>query len=364
MASVRGDLAGSLDLWRQVLEAEPGAIDANRAVARRLAETQGRAAALEHLAGACERFPHNYALHQAWIEWLRADGPAAVEPAVRRLLVIHPADAWAGRELAIVLARQGRHEEAADAMLLATMLEPSSPSEAAVRGQVLEMAGHRDESRAAYRDAIRRSVDMEFALNRLVDSCDSRAERTEALAFIEGELVRQVIFGDGLLAFARLARGRMDPDALLASLRAAREARPDLWHAWSALVHQLVERGRSDEAMEVAREATSRFPLQAATWLDLATACRASNDRAGELDALDRALRLNPGWGHAARQRAMALEKDGDHAGSRSVLERAVAHAPLDAHNHGWLADTLWRLGEREPALERLVQAIRLEPGL
>ena len=79
---------------------------------RRLAETRGRAAAVEHFAVACERFPHNYALNQAWIEWLRADGPAAVEPAVRRILAIHPADAWARRELALALARQGRHDEA------------------------------------------------------------------------------------------------------------------------------------------------------------------------------------------------------------------------------------------------------------
>ncbi len=76
---------------------------------------------------------------------------------------------------------------------------------------------------------------MDFAIDRLVETSGGRAERAEAIAFIEAELARQVIFGDGLLAFARLARGAMDPDALLASLRAAREARPDLWHAWSAL---------------------------------------------------------------------------------------------------------------------------------
>ncbi len=362
LASVRGDLAGSLELWLRVLEAEPSAVDANRAVGRRLAETRGRAAAVEHFAVACERFPHNYALNQAWIEWLRADGPAAVEPAVRRILAIHPADAWARRELALALARQGRHDEAAAEIGLAMQLEPASPSEAAVRAQVLELAGRRDEARNAYREAIRRSVDMDFAINRLVETSGSRAERTEVIAFIEAELARQVILGDGLLAFARLARGAMDPDALLASLRAAQEARPDLWHAWSALIRELVGRDRADEALELAREATSRFPLLVEIWLDLASVCRALGDRDGDLAALGRALQISPGHGIAARQRAMLLEKDGDHAGSRVVLERAVAHAPLDSYNHACLADAMWHLGEREPALERLLHALRLNP--
>src|SRR5262249_17912509 len=44
------------------------------------------------------------------------------------------------------------------------------------------------------------------------------------------------------------------------------------------------------------------------------------------------------------------------------VLERAVAHAPLDAYNHGCLADAMWHLGDREPAMERLLHALRLEP--
>ena len=71
LASAQGDLVRSLALWRQVLEAEPMALDANRAVAQRLAETEGRAAALEHLSRACDRFPHNYLLTQTWILWLR-----------------------------------------------------------------------------------------------------------------------------------------------------------------------------------------------------------------------------------------------------------------------------------------------------
>ena len=58
----------------------------------------------------------------------------------------------------------------------------------------------------------------------------------------------------GLIAFARHARGTLEPDELLAVLRNAWEARPDLWHAWSALIREQVGRGDHDEAMRLARE--------------------------------------------------------------------------------------------------------------
>ena len=242
LASVRGDLTGALGLWQQVLEAEPSAMDANRAVARLLAETESRAAALDHLARKCDLFPHNYALHQTRIEWMHAEGAQPTEVVVRKLLEIHSADAWSHRELALALAQQGRHNEAQSAMKLASELEPSSAVEAHVRGDVLQMAGRRDLAREAYREAIRRSADDEYAIASLLNCCDGRAARVEAVRFIERELTEQVIFGDGLLAFANRARSLLEADDLIATLRKALEVRPDLWHAWSALIVELALR--------------------------------------------------------------------------------------------------------------------------
>jgi tetratricopeptide (TPR) repeat protein len=362
LASMRGDLIAALNLWREVLLAEPCAADANRAVARLIAETDSRTAALEHLARACERFPHNYPLHQLRIEWLRESGPAATEPAVRRLLEIHPADAWGQRELALALANQGRHDEAAAAMELASQLEPGSAVEAHIRGDVLAKAGHKSAAREAYREAIRRSADDEFAIASLINSCESRADRAQALRFIESELTRQVIFGDGLLAFAERARGTLEPEQLIAVLRQALEVRPDLWHAWSALITELANRGEVTEALELAERAVAMFPLLPRMWLDLAAVRRTRNERALEIEAISRALRINPGFSHASRQLAAALQKDGKDDEARTVLERAISLAPLDAANHGHLAFALWRLDRKEQAIERLIQALKLEP--
>ncbi len=65
------DFAEALRLWRLLLEVEPLAEDVNRAVARLLAETEGRDSAVAHLQEVCRQFPHNIMLHKIRFEWLQ-----------------------------------------------------------------------------------------------------------------------------------------------------------------------------------------------------------------------------------------------------------------------------------------------------
>src|SRR5262249_21329994 len=167
----------------------------------------------------------------------------------------------------------------------------------------------------------------------------------------------------GLLAFPQQPASRRAPDELLAVLRRALEARPDLWHARSAVVRQLLNMRRLDEADEAARKAVARFPLLPRLWFDLALVCDAKQDRAGEVEALQQALHISPNWGVVLRRLSEVHERDGKPEEARAALEQAVARAPLDCGNHGWLADLLWRQGAKEAALERVQHALRLEPG-
>jgi tetratricopeptide (TPR) repeat protein len=362
LARGRGDLPAARELWKQVVAAEPLAADAHRALAQLLAETAGREAALDHLRAACARFPHHVVLHRVWEAWLRDDGPTATEPVIRRMVAIHPADAWTRRELVLCLADQGRLDEAFAEMQIARDLEPDSASYHSVLGRLCLRAGRRDEAKAAFRAALAISVDDEFAFAQLIDACDTRAERCEALAFAVAELVRQVTFGDGLLAFQRFAADVLAPDELLARLREARSERPDLWHAHAALVRQLVALERLDEARAEAEAAAARFPLLPGVWLDLAQVHRARADAEGEDAAISRALEINPGWGTAVRHLSDLRERQGRLEDARAVLEAAVARAPLDPLNHGCLADILWKLGRHDEALECLRRALALEP--
>jgi tetratricopeptide (TPR) repeat protein len=363
LALFRSELAEALRLWRGVLEVEPLALEAHREAARLLAETEGRAAALDHLRQACARFPHHYQLHFLLVQWLQEDGPAEAEPVVRHILESHPTDAWGHRELALILTDTGRLEEAAAELRIAEGLEPASPSHFTVLAHLCAVTGQIEESKEAYRQAIRLSVDNGFAIAELIAACDSHAERREALTFVEQELVKQVVFGDGLLTFREQARFTLNPEELLASLQAGLTARPDLWHAWSAVIRQLADMGRLDEALDLARQATARFPLLPALWLDLAVVCKARQDKEGEAEALGHALQINPAWAVAARQLADLQRRQGKVAEAKATLEDAIRRTPLDCITYGWLAEVLWKLGEKEAALERVQEALRLAPG-
>ena len=363
LAAARGSLAESLALWREVLELQPLAMDTHGNVAQLLAETEGTQAALDHLRQATETFPTYYPLHELYIQWLRDEPPDAAEPVIRHLIERNPADAWARRELGFLLARQRRLQEAWAEAEAAFKLDPTNASYYHLVGETRALQGNLAEARTAYREAIRLSVDNEYAIAQLIRCCDNVAERREALAFVREELVRQVIFGEGLLSYREHAAGTLDPEELLASLREGLQARPDLWHAWSAVIQQLLALDRLDEAAELARQATERFPLLPRLWFDRAQVCRARLDRDGEVAALQSACQINPAWGTIARALSEAHERRGDREAARHVLEQVAARDPLDAMNHGCLADLLWRTGEREQALTRVEHAVQIAPG-
>src|SRR6185503_20870689 len=114
-------------------------------------------------------------------------------------------------------------------------------------------------------------------------------------------LVRQTTFGDGILLFADLARAFLPAETLEGLLRAAHEARPDLWKAWCALVMHLVAMKRATEALPIILEATRRFPLIPRLWVELARVRRARLEQEEAIAALQKVRELSPGWGYGMR---------------------------------------------------------------
>ncbi len=363
LALYQSDQRSALDRAREVLKTEPLARDANDLAAQLLADLEGDAAAIAHIRQAVERFPHSYGLRVLLIEWLRRQDPAAAEPAIRELLERQPVDPWARRELAITLIEQSKWDEAEDEADLAIQLEPSNPLGHLIQGRIRQAAGRVEEARACFRDAITVSVDFDPAIAALMQTCDSKADRLDALEFLRGELVRQVIFGDGLLAFCDYASATLDAQTLLGTLRDALAARPELWHAHAALIRQLTEIERTDEARDLAEAAVAQFPLLPRMWLELAAVCRARKDDAGEIAALAKAREISPNWGEPARLLAETYQRQGDMERAAALLEQMVPREPREARNHAYLADALWALDRRDEAIERMTQAVRLEPG-
>jgi tetratricopeptide (TPR) repeat protein len=361
IAFYRGDLAVALQHWRDILEAEPQAIDATRNVSRLIAETEGREASHAFLRERCERFPHNYPLNQTLVEALRED-PAAAEQALRRLIEIDPNEPWARRELAYKLIELHRYDEAQREAATAHQLEPASPFSFCTRGAVQAARGEVAEARESFKEAIRLSADTEFAIGELMNHSHTSAEKRDALALLAEELEKQVTFGEGVLAYRQYANATLPMDDVQAFLQRALDARPDLPLVWTAMIQQLVDMQRLDDALRVGEEATQRFPLLPRLWLDLASVQQVRLNVAGEITALQQALRIAPKWGFAAQQLADAYLRAGEKTKAIEILERAIALTPLDPYNHGCLADVLWKLNEKDQALARVQQSLKLDP--
>ncbi|NOT62688.1 MAG: hypothetical protein HOP19_20975 [Acidobacteria bacterium] len=361
IAFYRGALTEALQHWREVLEAEPQAIDATRNVSRLIAETEGREVSHAFLRERCECFPHNYPLNQLLVEALRED-PAAAEQALRRLIEIDPNESWGRRELAYKLIELQRYDEAQAEAETARQLEPQNPFSFCTLGAVQAARGDVAEARESFKEAIRLSADTEFAIGELMNHSHTPAEKLDALNLLAAELEKQVTFGEGVLAYREYAKASLPMEEVQAFLQRALDARPDLPLVWTAMIQQLVDMQSLDEALRVGEEATQRFPLLPRLWLDLASVQQVRLNVAGEITALQQALRIAPKWGFAAQQLADAYLRAGEKQKAIEILERAIALTPLDPYNHGCLADVLWKLNEKDAALARIQPALKLEP--
>ncbi len=354
-------LEESLELWKEIATAEPLAMDAHRAVSHLLSSTAGHDAAANYLTTVAEAYPHNYSVHQLLIEHHSSEDPQRAEEVIRHLLRIHPADGWTIRELALTLASLHRFDEALEAADHALEVDPTSPASHSIRGYVATLRGDKLEAKEFFRAALHLSVDHDFALQNLLRACETPTEREAELAFVQDELVKQVIRGEALIVFQALACETLDAGTVVEVLEEILAARPDLWHAWSATITQHVAMGQLDTALALASDATSRFRLLPRLWLDLASVHQARRDFDGERAALRHALEVSPDYGPAVRQLALLFEREGNLADARQLLNSAVARSPLDPANRGYLAELLWKSNKKSAAFEQLRRALLLD---
>jgi cellulose synthase operon protein C len=363
MAEREGELPAALAAWREIAERAPLDATAHQAVARLLAATEGRSAALQHLRAAVERFPHHRPLGVEWIEWLRDEPFDVKEPELRKFIALHENDAWGHRELGYDLVAAGRIAEAEGEAKLAVELEPGNAAGRHLQGAVAVAAGRHEDAIVCFRDAVRLDADFVSAIEDLLGACDGIAERRSELELVWERLLESVTRGGGLAAFCRRARELLDGDALEKRLRSMLDLRPDVWRAWSALAGELVRLARFDEAKALAQRAAERFPLRAELWCDLATACRALGEDEPTREALLRACAADSSNRSAILALTDFYQRHARYQEARDVLDCALRASPLDSVYHGYLADLEWQQGRRREALDELERALSLAPG-
>jgi cellulose synthase operon protein C len=352
----------ALSRWRELAELNPADTAAQSAVARLLAITEGEAAAVRHLRAARELRPHSLPLHQLLVERLRAAPAAEALTAVEEMLVLDLHDAWALREKALILRRLQRLEEALACAETAVHIAPNTPSSHGVRADVLADLGRTADAHQGYRTGLILSIDADWLFERLIETCPDFVARQKAVTFLHQELMRQNSLDHACLQFRITARNIVNTGELTAMLRAYHAANPEVWAAWSALVVHLLEAGQTEQAEELARTATERFPLVPRAWTDLARVYSHKGDALAEIGCIEKALAINPAWALASRQLSAAHERLMQLDAAEHALRRAVAANPLESANHAFLADVLWRRRNPREAVAEIEAALNLNP--
>jgi cellulose synthase operon protein C len=353
-----GEHPAALAAWREIAEREPTSPQAQDAVARLLSVLEGEGQARAHLEGAVQRFPHHVGLRSLLLEWLRTWPLGEAEAAARAMCRLHPRSDWAARELAIILRGQGRFKEALAEAERALALNARSAAAHGIQASILQSLGRVQEARAAYRQALTLDVDYAFAMGGLLDEARDTQQRREALDFIHGEIVRQVLTGAAIDAYCEHAFTVLEHEVLLEQLKQIHQARPDLYQSWASLVAHLGRMGRQDEAQRLAEEATDRFARLPGAWLTLARIHRDRLEWSAALTCLRTACELNPDWPVAWFALADTLEDSGDSGQALAMLERAIRRLPGASNLAVQRASLLWRMGQRQEALEAILAAL------
>ncbi|HSP16126.1 MAG TPA: tetratricopeptide repeat protein [Thermoanaerobaculia bacterium] len=358
----RGELQKSLADWMQVFEMQPLSTEAHQAICQTLEQVEGKPAVIRFLEQLIERFPGYRPAHALLAGATRDSDPARHERAVRRLLEIAPNDAWAHRELAIHLANNGRFDEGLSEAARAEEIAPAEAAGPTVRGRVLMLAGRNAEAREAFLEALDLLADEPYAIAFIGATATDGKEREKLHENLFDKIIAKTAYGEGLLGWFDVARANIAAPRMLELVTAAVTRRPDLWQAHSIAIQQLITMRQTTDAVARAEQATSRFPLQPALWMNAAAAYRAAGDQDKEAAALETSLRLTATNSEAAAELAMLLQRRNEHDRAIAVLSSAAAAAPLDPIVQWMLGGALWTRGEKDDALKRVARAAKLAP--
>ncbi|MBX7185117.1 MAG: C39 family peptidase [Vicinamibacteria bacterium] len=358
--SYQGHASEAAAAWRRIVAMEPLAVDAHRSLASLIAVTSSPAEACAYVEEVSARFPHHVGLAHLRYQWSDISDEKG-DAALRALLDLAPGDPWLRRERALFLAQRGRLEEAAIEVARAEELDGITPSFHFVKGEVLGLAGRRDEARASFRRAVAADVSHVAALRGLLQMSQEAADSMEAIRFVIAELKRQPRWSEALFALVPWMVERLSPKDVLLELEEIGKARPDHFETALVIVDQLLSMSRPEAALEVIRVAEGRFQNLPGLALRAADAHAQLGHKEEEWEAVERALRLSPRWAFAVRRYAELLCGAGRVDEGVRRIETAIAQNPFNIALRIQLADLQWQAGKREAALATIEGAVTVD---
>ncbi len=190
-------------------------------------------------------------------------------------------------DAALIYQELGQPERTLVHFSAVTQLEPGSPAAHYNEGITLEALGRRDEARAQYEQAIHLDQSYVRAHRSLANLLDASRQLDGAVMEYRTTLRLDVADTDARCSLARALTETNHPSEAVVEYRAALAQRPDsvpclINFAWLLSAHRDAAIRRPDEAVVMARRATSLTPRPTAEALDVLAAAYAA---AGQFDA-------------------------------------------------------------------------------
>jgi len=357
-----GGFEQALTHYQNIVEISPLDYEAHSRITWLIARKEGKAAGRAYVRKLGERFPFHRQLLMLELEWTRTDFPDEAESRLRRYLQNNPRDAWAHRELAIVLHARASFDEALISAAKGKELEPLHPASSQVESMVLMDLGRTSEAKDSLKRLLETDINCDFAQRRLLACADSYQEKKETIIFIRDQLHKQPHITAAIETFRALAFPILDIAELTAEIKGLWNERPDIIEAWIAWTKQLAACGKLHEAKKVALEGTQRFSMSTAVWSNAATACLRQNDLDEAKRCLLEALKINPDITDSICELVGIYRRENRVEEAITFLERAIQRNPLDVVLLGTKAEIRWQAGAAEEAIEIAQKCVELSP--
>lgn len=352
-----------LEAWRAVADAAPLAMDAQMNVATLLRRTQGQRASAAFLASRVERFPHHRPTVHAYLASLRDADVAVQEAALRAFLTTEPTDAWAHRELALLLSSETRADEAEVEVEAAARLGGRSVELHLTRAALAERRNDHTTARTSYLEALAVDADAATASSRVMDLAEP-AERYALVQALFEQAERGAIVGSTFEVLYMAAAPHVEPGWFIGALARLRAVRSEMATVWTLSIRHALTVGPPSAAATLAEEALARFPLVPEVHLAAAEAWSILGDSERAVEQLRRAVELGPQLSSALARLANELEARGERDAVDELLERARRRAFFDSTISLEGARVRARRGEHVAAIEQTVLLLEREPDL
>ena len=341
LAFESGNAKGAAELIRRAIGGRPGMVDYHLNLSRVLrggGQIDDAVAALRH---AVEMNPFTTpATHREYAELLVAAGrhAEAVGPLERAVEREPTAESLA--LLGELLVAAGRLPDAYRALMRAVQLRPGWAAVHAVLASVQDRQGDLGPAEASYRRALEIDPDLAEARNNLGSVLVRAGRPAEAAEQLRLAVRLRPVFPQAHNNTGRAMALLDRPDDAAASFAAAVAQAPNFPEAWEGLGRVRLSQRRWAEAGDALRRALELRP-SAEVCLELALACGAIDDMDAALEALRRAVQLDPTSAEAFSRFGTALRWSGQVELAIAAFRRAVGLDPSHAAAAGGLAYTL-----------------------